>query len=224
MFLLFFVSLLNTPHSSLDFPPHSPLQTMPESIHASDLSLDHDIELIEHEDGNAKYSTQTIRQKQGRQVVSSFTTTSSSSEDIAAETDANGVTTSGKKTTTTTKTTTHSKAPVQIFPSVGFYQGLGRLQAISGLGFAAFAFVHVIPPVLAAFGGVDLANKALIWGRVYYQVSFYLLLPRNGPTQELKGQTGAGGNIHFWRCLLFEEKKMPSPLSSRLYCVVSMGN
>ncbi|KAI9235597.1 MAG: hypothetical protein BYD32DRAFT_420832 [Podila humilis] len=142
---------------------------MSESIHTSDLSLDHDIELIEHEDGNAKYSTQTIRQKQGRQVVSSFTTTSSSTEDIAAETGANGETTSGKKTTTTTTTTTHSKAPVQTFPSVGFYQGLGRLQAISGLGFAAFAFVHVIPPVLAAFGGVDLANKALIWGRVYYQ-------------------------------------------------------
>ncbi|KAG0075704.1 hypothetical protein BGZ93_008336 [Podila epicladia] len=142
---------------------------MSESIHTSDSSLDHDIELVEHLDVNSKYNTQTIRQKQGRQVVSSFTTTSSSSEDIAAETGTNGETISGMKTTTTTKTTTHSLVPAQTFPSVGFYQGLGRLQALSGLGFAAFAFVHVIPPVLAAFGGVDLANKALIWGRVYYQ-------------------------------------------------------
>ncbi|KAF9328553.1 hypothetical protein BG006_008283 [Podila minutissima] len=141
---------------------------MSESIHTSDSSRDHDIELVEQLDVNSKYNTQTIRQKQGRQVVSSFTTTSSSSEDIAAEAGTNGETISGKKTTTTTKTTTHSKVPVQTFPSVGFYQGLGRLQAISGLGFSAFAFVHVIPPVLAAFGGVELANKALIWGRVYY--------------------------------------------------------
>jgi len=56
------------------------------------------------------------------------------------------------------------------FPSVGLYQGLGRLQSISALGFATFGFIHLIPPVLGAFGGIDLANKALILGRVYYQV------------------------------------------------------
>ncbi|GJJ75366.1 hypothetical protein EMPS_07724 [Entomortierella parvispora] len=56
------------------------------------------------------------------------------------------------------------------FPSVGLYQGLGRLQAISALGFATFGLIHLIPPTLAAFGGIDLANKALILGRVYYQV------------------------------------------------------
>lgn len=172
-FLSLFLKYPITTHLLLDHSQHTHPHTMSEPIHTSDSSLDHDIELVEHEDGNSKYSSQTIRQKQGRQVVSSFTATSSSSEDIAAETGANGETTSGKKTTTTTTTTTHSKAPVQTFPSVGFYQGLGRLQAISGLGFAAFAFVHVIPPMLASFGGVELANKALIWGRVYYQVSFF---------------------------------------------------
>lgn len=192
---------------------------MSESIHTSDSSLDHDIELVEHLDINSKYNTQTIRQKQGRQVVSSFTTTSSSSEDIAAETGTNGETISGKKTTTTTKTTTHSKLPVQTFPSVGFYQGLGRLQAISGLGFSAFAFVHVIPPVLAAFGGVELANKALIWGRVYYHVSFFFMAAVH-QGNKLRAQTGAGGNIHSWRCLQSKKEKWLSSLCS---CLVDLS-
>ncbi|KAG0057023.1 hypothetical protein BGZ83_002261 [Gryganskiella cystojenkinii] len=55
------------------------------------------------------------------------------------------------------------------FPSLGLYQGLGRVQAVSALAFAGFCFIHMVPPALAAFGGIDLANKAILWGRVYYQ-------------------------------------------------------
>ncbi|KAG0358517.1 hypothetical protein BGZ54_010391 [Gamsiella multidivaricata] len=55
------------------------------------------------------------------------------------------------------------------FPSVGLYQRLGRAQAYSAMAFGAFGFIHLVPPVLASVGGIDLANKALIWGRVYYQ-------------------------------------------------------
>ncbi|KAG0325815.1 hypothetical protein BG004_003097 [Podila humilis] len=156
-----------------------------EGLSNSSSSIENDIELIEHEDTQpattTKYNTQTIRQKQGRQLVSSFSSTSSSSsssaEDLfSAETNGHGETTpAGKKTTTSTTTTTttttsHAKGVTpQTFPSVGLYQGLGRIQAYSALGFTAFAALHIIPPTLAAFGGVDLANKALILGRVYYQ-------------------------------------------------------
>ncbi len=54
-------------------------------------------------------------------------------------------------------------------PLVGLYQGLGRLQAYSAMAFGTFGIIHLVPPILASVGGVDLANKALIWGRVYYQ-------------------------------------------------------
>ncbi|KAF9104090.1 hypothetical protein BGX29_002467 [Mortierella sp. GBA35] len=37
------------------------------------------------------------------------------------------------------------------------------------MAFSTFAMIHLVPPMLGAVGGVDLANKALIWGRVYYQ-------------------------------------------------------
>ncbi|KAF9926981.1 hypothetical protein FBU30_003590 [Linnemannia zychae] len=57
------------------------------------------------------------------------------------------------------------------FPSVGLYQGLGRVQAFSAIAFSTFAVVHMVPPILASIGGVDLANKALLWGRVYYQTT-----------------------------------------------------
>ncbi|KAG0230522.1 hypothetical protein BGX31_005804 [Mortierella sp. GBA43] len=52
---------------------------------------------------------------------------------------------------------------------VGLYQGLGRLQACSAMAFGTFGIIHLVPPILATVGGVELANKALIWGRVYYQ-------------------------------------------------------
>ncbi|KAF9150038.1 hypothetical protein BG015_008151 [Linnemannia schmuckeri] len=55
------------------------------------------------------------------------------------------------------------------FPSVGLYQGIGRVQAFSAMAFSTFAVIHLVPPMLASVGGVELANKALIWGRVYYQ-------------------------------------------------------
>ncbi|KAF9576132.1 hypothetical protein EC968_010255 [Mortierella alpina] len=55
------------------------------------------------------------------------------------------------------------------FPSVGLYQGLGRLQAYSAMAFGSFALIHMVPPVLASVGGLDLADKGLMWGRVYYQ-------------------------------------------------------
>ncbi|KAF9579804.1 hypothetical protein BGW38_003789 [Lunasporangiospora selenospora] len=54
---------------------------------------------------------------------------------------------------------------------VGLYQGLGRIQAVSAILFASFTAIHLVPPVLASVGGVELANKALIWGRVYYQTA-----------------------------------------------------
>ncbi|KAF9962423.1 hypothetical protein BGZ70_008058 [Mortierella alpina] len=57
----------------------------------------------------------------------------------------------------------------RLFPSVGLYQGLGRLQAFSAMAFGSFALIHMVPPVLASVGGIDLADKALMWGRVYYQ-------------------------------------------------------
>lgn len=58
----------------------------------------------------------------------------------------------------------------RLFPSVGLYQGLGRVQAYSAMAFGSFALIHMVPPVLASVGGLNLADKALMWGRVYYQV------------------------------------------------------
>ncbi|KAG0069906.1 hypothetical protein BGZ89_001858, partial [Linnemannia elongata] len=55
------------------------------------------------------------------------------------------------------------------FPSVGLYQGIGRVQAFSAMAFSTFAMIHLVPPMLATVGGVEVANKALLWGRVYYQ-------------------------------------------------------
>ncbi|KAK3820991.1 MAG: hypothetical protein J3Q66DRAFT_332341 [Benniella sp.] len=55
------------------------------------------------------------------------------------------------------------------FPSVGLYQGLGRLQAYSALAFGTFGIIHLVPPLLATVGGIELANKTLVWGRLYYQ-------------------------------------------------------
>ncbi|KAG0075718.1 hypothetical protein BGZ90_009569 [Linnemannia elongata] len=55
------------------------------------------------------------------------------------------------------------------FPSVGLYQGIGRVQAFSAMAFSTFAVIHLVPPMLASVGGVEVANKALLWGRVYYQ-------------------------------------------------------
>ncbi|KAF9418670.1 hypothetical protein BGZ94_009622 [Podila epigama] len=45
------------------------------------MTTEYDTEIVLHDQDSAKYSTQTIRQRQGRQVISSLTT-SSSSEDI----------------------------------------------------------------------------------------------------------------------------------------------
>ncbi|KAF9193733.1 hypothetical protein BGZ51_002397 [Haplosporangium sp. Z 767] len=144
----------------------------------------------------AKYSTQTIRQKQGRQLLSSMMTASATetgAETVAAEctladTEAGHSTISKSTTKTTTTTTKRTTATAETedgagreisigtgvsngkaFPSVGLYQGFGRVQAYSAMAFGCFAFIHLVPPALASVGGVEVANKALIWGRVYYQ-------------------------------------------------------
>ncbi|KAF9984254.1 hypothetical protein BGZ65_000733 [Modicella reniformis] len=82
-----------------------------------------------------------------------------------------GETTIIRNTTSTTQLsrTGGDKANGSGFPSVGLYQGLGRWQAYSAIAFGAFGIIHLVPPMLASVGGINLANKALIWGRVYYQ-------------------------------------------------------
>ncbi|KAF9545213.1 hypothetical protein EC957_011192 [Mortierella hygrophila] len=184
-----------------------------------------------------RYSAQTIRQKKGRQLLSTmmgaeedkdgnssvsggglFPTVGTSSSTVTVEEtkereDEGG---SKKKTmTTTTRTATTSsssgkpststsnpaaagganshadgagasaegqvglgKAPLPLggggrggFPSVGLYQGIGRVQAFSAMAFSTFAVIHLVPPMLASVGGIELANKALLWGRVYYQTN-----------------------------------------------------
>ncbi|KAF9972838.1 hypothetical protein BGZ73_003984 [Actinomortierella ambigua] len=76
-----------------------------------------------------------------------------------------------RKTTTTTtiSTTSHSGDTTKKLAYVGLYQTLGKIQAASGVSLAAFVAIHIIPPALAAVGGTELANRALLWGRVYYQ-------------------------------------------------------
>ncbi|KAF9360652.1 hypothetical protein BGX26_008329 [Mortierella sp. AD094] len=138
-----------------------------------------------------RYSAQTIRQKKGRQLVSTMRTspfgpTSTSSESSSAS-PPSSIPSSQKDDKhdsviigESAKVTSREVATSNIgssgglraggtFPSVGLYQGLGRLQALSAIAFGAFGFIHMIPPMLASVGGVELANKALIWGRVYYQ-------------------------------------------------------
>ncbi|KAG0201658.1 hypothetical protein BGX28_005575 [Mortierella sp. GBA30] len=63
----------------------------------------------------------------------------------------------------------NNKGGQPFLSSVGLYQGLSRVQAYSAMAFGAFTFIHMVPPVLASVGGIDLADKALMWGRVYYQ-------------------------------------------------------
>ncbi|KAF8940219.1 hypothetical protein EDD21DRAFT_387480 [Dissophora ornata] len=141
-----------------------------------------------------RYSAQTIRQKKGRQLVSSMTSNLSSSsslwssQDHERESEPKNTAAADNETVTTTTTTTAATGTTggatqgtktsststrsfggNGFPSVGLYQGLGRLQAVSAMAFGTFGFIHLIPPMLATVGGIDLANKALLWGRVYYQ-------------------------------------------------------
>lgn len=182
-----------------------------------------------------RYSVQTIRQKKGRQLLSTmmgaeddkegngtvvggglFPTAGTSSSTATFEETTEGENGGSKKktTTTTTRTTTTSsssdkpststsgpaaaggadvyadgagasaggqvglgKASLPLgggggrggFPSVGLYQGIGRVQAFSAMAFSTFAVIHLVPPMLATVGGVEVANKALLWGRVYYQ-------------------------------------------------------
>ncbi|CAO3566421.1 unnamed protein product [Mortierella alpina] len=155
-----------------------------------------------------RYSTQTIRQKKGRKLVSTMRSGSTHSDDTSSSTRTNsaefdlselsallgkGTTITTTTTATTTKTigndrtiTTSEEKKAsnsvadkeaqtrgfgqrRLFPSVGLYQGLGRLQAYSAITFGSFALIHMVPPVLASVGGLDLADKALMWGRVYYQ-------------------------------------------------------
>lgn len=194
-----------------------------------------------------RYSVQTIRQKKGRQLVSTmmgaeegkdvnisgvggglFPTAGTSPSTVTFEEMTEGDNEGGSKkktTTTTTRITTTSsssgkpststsspaangeadshaggagvsaggqvglgKAPLPLgggggrggFPSVGLYQGIGRVQAFSAMAFSTFAVIHLVPPMLASVGGVELANKALLWGRVYYQVQFSLLQLKQG--------------------------------------------
>lgn len=188
-----------------------------------------------------RYSVQTIRQKKGRQLVSTMMggsddgdrsgsngstvgvvggglfPTAGTSSTVAFEetTEGDGESDGKKKTTiTSTRTTTASSSPSKPstptagdagsqtsgagtgpagghvglgksplphggrrgFPSVGLYQGIGRVQAFSAMAFSTFAVIHLVPPMLASVGGVELANKALLWGRVYYQVQYFLSL------------------------------------------------
>ncbi|KAF9137146.1 hypothetical protein BGX30_010512 [Mortierella sp. GBA39] len=180
-----------------------------------------------------RYSVQTIRQKKGRQLLSTmmgteedkdgnssvsggglFPTAGTSSSTVTVKETKEGENEGGskKKTiTTTTRTATTSsssgkpststsnpaaagganshadgagasaggklglgKASIPLgggFPSVGLYQGIGRVQAFSAMAFSTFAVIHLVPPMLASVGGVELANKALLWGRVYYQTN-----------------------------------------------------
>ncbi|KAG0261392.1 hypothetical protein DFQ27_002977 [Actinomortierella ambigua] len=80
-----------------------------------------------------------------------------------------------KTTTTTTSNNTSSPSSTKSHSTtaklagLGFYKTLGTIQALSGIGLATFMAVHVVSPMLAAVGGTDLANKGMLWGRVYYQ-------------------------------------------------------
>ncbi|KAF8946460.1 hypothetical protein BGZ47_000463 [Haplosporangium gracile] len=177
-----------------------------------------------------RYSVQTIRQKKGRQLVSTMmgaddgddskgsngsvgvlggglfptATVEETTEEMNGRESQKTTTTTTTRTTTTSSssgrpsTPTASGADIQTsaagsasggqvgltkaplggsggtggrggFPSVGLYQGIGRVQAFSAMAFSTFAVIHLVPPVLASVGGVELANKALLWGRVYYQ-------------------------------------------------------
>ncbi|KAG0245449.1 hypothetical protein BGW41_000076 [Actinomortierella wolfii] len=78
-------------------------------------------------------------------------------------------------TTTTTKTASSSGQSIDTTKKLayaGLYQTLGKIQAASGESLAIFVSIHIIPPALAAIGGTELANRALLWGRVYYQNPF----------------------------------------------------
>ncbi|KAG0261393.1 hypothetical protein DFQ27_002978 [Actinomortierella ambigua] len=88
--------------------------------------------------------------------------------------DGNKTIRSRKTTITTTTTTTstsssHGGDVTKKLAYVGLYQTLGKLQAASGVSLAAFVAIHIIPPALAVVGGTELSNRALLWGRVYYQ-------------------------------------------------------
>ncbi|KAF9439072.1 hypothetical protein BGZ76_000554 [Entomortierella beljakovae] len=143
-------------------------------------------------DGNSptRYSSQTIRQKKGRQLASSIRAVASGTPNDSNPPSASPPSSSSsshkdpespmtpKNSEITYTTTTSSPSPTindgtqkpgRGFLSVGLYQGLGRLQGLSAIAFGAFGFIHLVPPMLASVGGVELANRALIWGRVYYQ-------------------------------------------------------
>ncbi|KAF9171752.1 hypothetical protein BGX20_007003 [Mortierella sp. AD010] len=139
-----------------------------------------------------RYSAQTIRQKKGRQLASTMRTSPFGPTSISSESPStsppSSVPSSHKEdksdsviieesakvaprevATSSNVDSSSSVSAGGAFPSVGLYQGLGRLQAFSAIAFGAFGFIHMVPPILASVGGIELANKALIWGRVYYQ-------------------------------------------------------
>ncbi|KAG0002892.1 hypothetical protein BGZ80_005898, partial [Entomortierella chlamydospora] len=139
-----------------------------------------------------RYSAQTIRQKKGRQLASTMRTSPFGSTSISSESPSTSppssvpsshkddksdsviIGESAKVTPREVATSSYIGSGGGLgaggtFPSVGLYQGLGRLQAFSAIAFGAFGFIHMVPPMLASVGGIELANKALIWGRVYYQ-------------------------------------------------------
>ncbi|KAF8949281.1 hypothetical protein BGZ46_005164 [Entomortierella lignicola] len=186
-------------------PPAKPYTTWEEEhVNGDELDIEELIRIEEAAGASnidsstpTRYSSQTIRQKKGRQLASTMraspfgpttiaTTSSStpsstssspfsSSHSLKQKDEELSPTTSEERVDITTPnkiintgSVGGSKGSVT-FPSVGLYQGLGRLGALSAITFGAFGLVHLIPPVLGSIGGVDLANKALIWGRVYYQ-------------------------------------------------------
>ncbi|KAF9103037.1 hypothetical protein BGX27_010758 [Mortierella sp. AM989] len=136
-----------------------------------------------------RYSSQTIRQKKGRKLVTTMRTSSSTSTISSSSTSPppslplihtyeksdfadigeSMKIISSKATSSPNIGSNGSLRAGGGYPSVGLYQGLGRLQAFSAIAFGAFGLIHLVPPMLASVGGVELANKALIWGRVYYQ-------------------------------------------------------
>ncbi|KAG0245450.1 hypothetical protein BGW41_000077 [Actinomortierella wolfii] len=73
--------------------------------------------------------------------------------------------------TTFSSTSASSTAPSKSakLAGLGLYKTLGRLQAFSGIGLATFVAVHVVSPILAVAGGMESANNAMLWGRVFYQ-------------------------------------------------------
>ncbi|KAF9972839.1 hypothetical protein BGZ73_003985 [Actinomortierella ambigua] len=66
-------------------------------------------------------------------------------------------------------TITKNQSTTAKLSGLKLYNSLGTIQALSGIGFATFVAVHVVSPMLAAVGGIDLANKGMVLGRVYYQ-------------------------------------------------------